>query len=408
MVEDTKNISAQNAKIFTDALKNEEMRMTLFNYDGWLGKYEQVLGGIETQADTIRFNRDRLQKTVQELMNEAENNALDESDPGYNIALKLNAIMPMFCDELELKYVASNLQNLMLLAASNVIGTMKGMGIAENVVKEQKEFLNEHWERMERLLSDNIQKLVTNSEENMKIILKHNREVVDKLIQQNEKNNAQIKSQLVPTYIPSPPVQKVMDRDEVNPEIEQANKKTQELLDKLNAANDKMEKIRLEQEQNKVERAVINTNELTGQLNPEQKQTEIKKIKQVVIGMDNHNIDTDTKEKNGNGMEEKDMKISEKERNSMQVPFSNVDSHSDMGLPDSSREGKIGKVLVDAENAFKKIPTIRGLKISYSKKCKVTPDGEPRNKLDAMYEKRLSQLEQVNALATKIDNNIPP
>ena len=387
MVEDTKNLSAQNAKIFTDALQNEETRMTLFNYDGWFDKFQHVLGGVDTQADTIRFSRNRQQKIIQELMNEAENNALDESDPGYNIALKLNAIMPLFCDELELKYVASNLQNLMLLAASNVIGTMKGMGIAENVVKEQKEFLNEHWERMEKLLSDNIGKIVTNSEKNIDIILKHNREVVDKLIQQIEKDNARIKNMPEPSYALSPPVQTVMDKVEVSPEMDKVNKQTQELLDKLNEANERFEKTR-------------------GQATTPQ-QTEIKKIKQAVIGIDNHNEEPDEDMKERKEMEEKDMKLSDKEREGMQVPFSQTDTHSEMNLPDSAKDNKINKALSDAENAFKDIPTARGLKISYNKKCKITPDGESRELLDTMYQKRLDELENKQAPGNAIDNRIP-
>lgn len=393
-VEDDKNISMTNVKIFTDSLK--EAKITHFDYSGWEDRFNQALSGVDTQANTVMFNRNRLKMEIKQLMEEAESSGMSESDPGYNVALKLNAIMPFFGEELELRAVERELQTLMLETASNIINTMKGMGIAENVVKEQKEFLNEHWERLEKLFTDNLQSLATNNKNQIDVTLKHSDDINNRLIQQIEKREKFIedmvrtKSVYEPTYKLSPPVQKVMDNVVIEKPVDDTKTENQKLLEKLDKAHDEIERIKKEQ----VEQQPV---------------SELNEIKQAVISPSKPGEGSTIEMKEENDVN--GTKLSDKEREKMSVPFGNVDSHSEIGVKTNTQEEEIKQPVKEQETIFSEIPTTRGLKISYAKKCKTTPEGESREALDKAYKQRMDELErqenQAQASRVMVDNKIP-
>ena len=210
----SRNIPVENVHTFIEALKKESI--TTFNYPIWKEKFKSVLEGIDAQifsvADERRDKKNAIVTRVQELREQGMN----ESSPGFDVALQLLEIMPGYEKELHLRGVEIEVAMTMFMVSANIIETMRGLGISENIVKEQQKFLSDEWERMQGVFNNYIGEVMKNHKEQTTVQIANANELSKKLLEHIDHRDGLIKEIMTKGVVTKEDIKDMMSKNTEN------------------------------------------------------------------------------------------------------------------------------------------------------------------------------------------------
>ena len=171
-----RDIPTNNVYTFIEALKKESI--TTQNYPMWKEKFLSVLGGLDTQIFSIADARRERKNEIVVRVRELEEQGMDKSTPGFDVALDLLQIMPDYEKEINIRGVQTEAFLAMFVLSTDIIETMRGLGISEEVIKGQQKFLDDNWNRTHDMFKNQIAGDMSHYKEQMTVQINNNKELI--------------------------------------------------------------------------------------------------------------------------------------------------------------------------------------------------------------------------------------
>ena len=214
MTENNRSIPVENVRTFIDALKKESI--TTFNYPIWKEKFLSVLEGIDTQIFSVADDRREKKNEIVARVQALREQGMTESNPGFDVALQMLEIMPSFEKELHLRGAEIEVTTTMFAVSANIIETMRGLGISENIVKEQQKFLTDEWDRMQNVFTKYIGEVMQNHKEQTSVQISNANELSKKLLEHIEHRDAFLKEIMTKGVVTKEDLKDLMPKSTVN------------------------------------------------------------------------------------------------------------------------------------------------------------------------------------------------
>ena len=176
-----RDIPTNNVYTFIEALKKESI--TTQNYPMWKEKFLSVLGGLDTQIFSIADARRERKNEIVVRVRELEEQGMDKSTPGFDVALDLLQIMPDYEKEINVRAVEIEAFLAMFVLGTKIIETMRGLGISEEVAKWQNKLQDDNWNRMQDIFKNHVVGVMDSNAKAMTVQIAHAEKTTDRLLE---------------------------------------------------------------------------------------------------------------------------------------------------------------------------------------------------------------------------------
>ena len=252
MTENNRSIPVENVRTFIEALKKEGI--TTFNYPIWKEKFLSVLEGIDTQIFSVADDRREKKQEIIARMQALREQGMTEQNPGFDVASQLLDIMPGYEKELHLRGAEIEVSMTMFAVSANIIETMRGLGISENIVKEQQKFLTDEWDRMQNVFTKYIGEVMSNHKEQTSVQITNANELSKKLLEHIEHRDTLLKEVITKGIVTKEDIKDMMSKSTVkhvyeqqpqNSQVQQPTQEQQQRFNQVLEHNTNMHKVQI-------------------------------------------------------------------------------------------------------------------------------------------------------------------